>query len=121
MIDHLRAFSKKVIWLKPFFFITTAAAFIVFGYVVLFQEGEEKDVYIIPSIVGALWSLVCSLLLSVFPYVPPKPDKLQRFSKRFKIRLSRAGYHIGSLIFCLLSASVVWLTFSLLNVWRADF
>jgi hypothetical protein len=121
MIDHLSTFSKKVVWLKPFFFITTAVALIVFGYVVLIEEGADKDIYIIPSIVALLWSLVCSLLLSVFPYVPPKPDKQQRYFKRLKIRLVRGGYHIGSLMFCLLSGSVVWLTFRLISVWRADF
>lgn len=121
MIDHLSAFSKKVAWLKPLFFIATAAAFLVFGYVILIEEGADKDVYIIPSVIGALWSLVCSLLLSVFPYVPPKPDKQQSFLKCLKIRLTRGGYHIGSLMFCVLSASVVWLTLRLLNVWRADF
>ena len=121
MIDHLSAFSKKFVWLKPLFFITTVVAFIVFGYVVLIKEGADKDVYIIPSVVGVLWSLVCLLLLSVFPYVPPKPDKQQRFFKRLEIRLTRGGYHLGSLMFCVLSASVVWLTLRLLNVWRADF
>jgi len=121
MIDYLRAFSKKVVWLKPLFFITTGAAFMVFGYVVFIEEGAEKDVYIIPSIVGALWSLVCLLLLAVFPYVPAKPDKEMRFSKRLKIRLARGGYHIGSLIFCLSSAAVLWLTVRLISVWRADF
>ncbi|MBT8361853.1 MAG: hypothetical protein HKP41_07635 [Desulfobacterales bacterium] len=121
MIDHFSALSKKLVWLKPLFFITTAAAFIVLGYVVFIEEGADKDVYIIPSIIGVLWSLVCSLLLSVFPYVPPKPDKQQRFLKRLKIRLARGGYYIGSLMFCVLSTSVVWLTIRLLNVWRADF
>ncbi len=121
MIDYLCAFSKKVVWLKPLFFITTGVAFIVFCYVVFIEEGAEKDVFIIPSIVALLWSLVCSVLLSVFPYVPPKADKQQRFLRRLKIRLARGGYHIGSLMFCVLSASVVWLTVSLINVWRADF
>ena len=121
MIDHLRAFSKKVLWLKPLFFTTTAAAFILFGYAVLIEEGADKDVYIIPSLIGVLWSLVCLLLLYIFPYVPPKPDEQMRFIKRLKIRLARGGYHIGSLMFCVLSASVVWLTLKLLNVWRADF
>ena len=121
MIDHLRAFSKKAAWLKPLFFTTTVAAFLVFAYVVFIEKGADKDVFIIPSIVGLLWSLVCSVLLSVFPYVPPKADKQQRFLTRLKIRLARGGYHIGSLMFCLLSASVVWLTLRLINVWRADF
>lgn len=121
MIDHLSAFSKKVVWLKRLLFITTAAAFMVFGYVLLIEEGADKDVYIIPSIVGVLWSLACSLLLSVFPHVPPKPDKNQRFLKRLKIRLARGGYHIGALLFCLLSAAIIWLTIRLINVWLADF
>jgi len=121
MIDHLSAFSKKVVWLKPLFFLTTAAAFIVLSYVVIFDQGNDKDIFIIPSIVGALWSLVCSLLLLVFPYVPTKPDRQQRFLKRLKIRCIRAGYHIGSLVFVLISASVVLLTFKLLNVWHTDF
>lgn len=121
MIDSLCVFSKKVVWLKPLFFITTAVAFIVFGYVVLIEDGADKDIFIIPSIVVVLWSLVCSLLLSVFPYVPPKPDKQQRVLKRLKIRLVRGGYHIGSLMFFVLSASVVWVTLRLINVWRADF
>lgn len=121
MIDYLSTFSKKVVWLKPLFFITTATASIVFGYVVLFEQGADKDVYLIPSVVVVLWSLVCSLLLSIFPYVPAKHDKQQGEFERLKIRLVRSGYHIGSWIFCVLSVSVVWLTIRLLNVWRADF
>lgn len=121
MIDHLSAFSKKVVRLKPLFFITTAAAFIVFGYVVFIEEGSAKDVYLIPSVVALLWSLVCALLLSVFPYVPPKPDTQQRFFKGLKIRVARAVFHLGSWMFCVLSAALVWFTIRLLNVWRADF
>lgn len=121
MIDYLSSFFKKVVWLKPLFFLTTAAALIVFGYVVLIERGAEKDVYLIPSIIVLLWSLVCSLLLSLFPWVPAKPDKQQRLLKRLKIRLARGVYHIGSWILCVLSAAVVWLTIRLLNVWRADF
>ena len=121
MIDRLSAFAQKAEWLKPLFFVATAAAFIVFGYVVLIAGGAEKDVYIIPSMVVVLWSLVCLLLLSFFPHVPPKPDKHLRVSQRLKIRLARGIYHVGAWLFCLLSVSVVWLTIKMLNVWRADF
>jgi hypothetical protein len=121
MIDHLSAISKKLVWLKPLFFITAAAACIVFGYGVLVEGGVDKDIYIIPSIVAVLWSLVCSLLLSTFPYVPPKPDRQMRLFKRLKIRMARGGYHLGSWIFCVLSASLLWLTIRLICVWRADF
>ena len=121
MIDHLSVFSKKAAWLKPVCFIATGAAVIVFGYVVFIEEGAEKDVYLIPSVVVVLWSLVCSLLLSVFPYVPPKPDKQQRRFERLKTRLARGAFHVGSWIFCALSAVAVWLSIRLLSVWIADF
>lgn len=121
MIDQLSTFTKKVAWLKPWFFVATVAAFVLFGYVVLIEEGADKDIYLIPCIVVVLWSLVCWLVLSVFPSVPSKPDMQQRLSKRLKIRLVRFGYHLGSWIFCVLSAAVVWLTIRLLSVWRADF
>lgn len=121
MIDHLSAFSKKVAWLKPLLFITAAAAFIVFGYIVLIEEGVEKDVYLIPSVTIALWSLVCALLPSVFPYVPPAPDKQQRLFERLKIRLTRGCYHIASWVFFVLSVLIVWLTIRLLSIWHADY
>ncbi len=121
MIDHLRAFSKKAVWLKPLLLISTAAAFVVFCYVVFLGEGTETDVYIIPSVVGVLWSLLFLFLLVVFPYVPPKPGRQKRFAERLKIRLARGVYHIGSLIFCAISVSALWLSLKLLNVWRADF
>lgn len=121
MIDHLSAFIKKIVWLKPIFLIGAAVSLLVFGYVVLFGEGADKDVYLIPSVVVVLWSLLCSLLISVFPYVPPKPDRQQRLFRRLKIRLARGGFRIGLLLFCFLSAVAVWLTIRLLSVWRADF
>ena len=121
MIDRLSVYARKAAGFKPLFFIAAAAASIVFGYVVLSPGGADKDVFIIPSMVVVLWSLVCVLLLSFFPHVPPKPDKQLRLSQRFKIRLARGFYHIGAWLFCLLSVSVVWLTIKMLNVWRADF
>ena len=121
MIDHLSVFLRKIVWLKPLFFLTTVAAIIVFAYVVFIDNGAGKEIYIIPCVIGVLWSLVCLLLLSAFPHVPPKPEMQQRFLKRLKIRLARGCYYIVLLIFVVLSASALLLTFRLLAVWRADF
>ena len=121
MIDYLSEFSKKLVWLKPFFLLTTVIAFIIFGYVVLLEQGSGKDVLIIPSIIGMLWSLVCLFLLLVFPYVPSKADKQLHYVKRLKTRFIRAGYHIGAVIFVLLSVLVFWLSLKLLSVWYTDF
>ena len=121
MIDHLRVFSKKIAWLQPLILLTTVAAVIVFAYVVLTENGAAKEVYVIPCVVGVLWSLVSLLLLSTFPHVPAKPEKQQRFFQRLKISLVRGCYYIASFIFVILSSTALLLTFKLLNVWRADF
>ncbi len=117
MIDYLSVFSKKLIWLKPLFFLTTVAAILVFGYVVFFANGTDKDGYIIPCIISVLWSLVCWLLLSLFPYVPPMADKQKPLFIRLKIGIVRCAYHLFSLIFIFLSAFVLLLSFRLLSVW----
>ena len=121
MIDYLSAFSRKVVWLKPLFFCTTIAAIILFAYLVLSGNSADTEVYIIPSIVGLLWSLVCLILLFAFPHVPPQPESQQRFYSRLKTRLARGCYYIFALLFIVLSTSAVLLTFKLLNVWRTDF
>jgi energy-coupling factor transporter transmembrane protein EcfT len=121
MIDYLSAFSRKVVWLQPLFFCTTVAAIFVFAYVVLSGNSADKEVYIIPCIVGLLWSLVCLVLLFAFPHVPPQPENQQRFYSRLKIRLARGCYYVFAVFFVVLSASAILLTFKLLNVWRIDF
>ncbi len=103
MIDRLRALSHRAHWLRPVCLVTAAAAAGVFAYVVLNDDGVNRDVFIIPSMVLGLWSLVCALVLSIFPYVPPQPEKRERVLRRLKIRLVRGAFHLGSWIFCGLS------------------
>lgn len=119
MIDRLRALSHRAHWLRPVCLVTAAAAAGVFAYVVLNDDGVNRDVFIIPSMVLGLWSLVCALVLSIFPYVPPQPEKRERVLRRLKIRLVRGAFHLGSWILCGLSVAVVWLTIRLLGVWLA--
>lgn len=117
MIDYLSVFSKKIIWLKPLFVITTVAAIVVFSYVIFFAPGTDKDVYIIPCIVSVLWSLVCWIALSLFPHVPPVVDKQQHLSIRLKVGMVRCAYHVVSFVFVFLSAFLLLITLRLLSVW----
>ena len=121
MIDSLRKLSKKAVWLKPVLLIASFAAFIVFGFVVLFTSGADKDIYIIPSIVCLLWSLSLWLLLSIFPHVPQRADRKDKFYRRFKIGAVRAAYHMVALVFLLISIFTIFLSLKLGNVWRRDF
>lgn len=121
MIDRLRTISQRSGWLKPLLYVAAGAALVVFGYVIFIESGTATDVYIIPSIVVVLWSLVGLLVLFIFPGVPPEPGRHQRLVKRLKIRLIRMGYHLAAWSFCALSAIVVWLTIRIVSIWLADF
>lgn len=119
MIDYLSAFTKKTIWLKPLIVFTIVAALILFGCVVFFSNDADNDVYIVPSLVCVLWSLVCWLLLSIFPHVPP-PEKQKSFFSRVKTSMVRIAYYILAMIFILLSGFMTLLTVKLLNVWIVE-
>jgi len=121
MIDYLSTLSKKLIWLKPLFLLTTIGAFIVFGYVMLFVNGTKRDIYLIPCIISFLWSLTCWLILSFIPYVPDIANRQQRFVARITTAIVRGGYYLLSLVFVLLSLFIFALTFKLVNVWRVQF
>lgn len=121
MIDRLSSFSSRLIWLKPFLYGMVLLACAVFGYVVIFVDPTSQDLYLIPCVVALLWSFASVFLLSIFPYVPPKPSKEVRSFKRLKIRLVRGFYHVVSWVFVAISASFVWLSVKLLNIWHMDF
>ena len=121
MIDRLRVLSAKIVWLKPVSYILAVSALFVFGYVVVFVQGQVKDFYLIPSVLALLWSIMLSILLFMFPFVPKKPDRGLFFFQRFKIRAVRGFYHLASIVFVSLSLIVVLLTLRLLNVWRLDY
>jgi hypothetical protein len=121
MIDKLSALSKRVVWLIPLLYTAAAIALAVFGYVILVYDGEKADAFLIPCIIILLWSLVSAILLSTFPNVPSRAEEKLPLAKRFKIALTRLGYHLGAWVFVFLSIILVWLSVKLLNVWRGDF
>ena len=121
MIDYLSTFSKKTMWLKPLFLFITVVATIVFGYVLFTGNGTGGNIYIIPSIVTVLWSLICWCMLSFFPNVPPKVGKQQKNRVRLKNSIVRGSYYVVSYCFIILNVLVLLLTLKLLSVWRVDF
>lgn len=123
MIDRLRTLSLKIFWLKPISYVVAFGACWLFGYVVLYEPGASKDVYLIPSVVAFLWSVICISIsiVSFFPYVPAKSEKGLVFFRRIKVQLVRFFYHLVLWVFIALSLTIAWLSFRLINVWYASF
>ncbi|RCU51475.1 hypothetical protein DU002_03090 [Corallincola holothuriorum] len=121
MLEVLNSASTKAGWLKPVVTIASVVSLSAFLYVVLIAEGASKDVYLIPSVVVFLWTLLFSFLLAVFPNIPAVPDKSCNLLFRAKVRVVRWFYYIVAAFFLVATLAVVLLSMRILNVWRIDF
>ncbi|MFK8016356.1 MAG: hypothetical protein AB8G17_13060 [Gammaproteobacteria bacterium] len=83
--------------------------------------GMDGDVFLMPSVVGVLWTSLFFVLVSGFAVIPEKPAAGTRFFARVKIRLKRGAYHLLALIFVVLSIAVVAMSVRMLGIWMREF
>ncbi len=121
MIDALEIVAKRFRWSKPLVFMIGLVFLSVFLGSIFGLRGLESDIYLIPSILGIIWSAQFFFLVSTFPSIPPRPTKGTKFFARVKVRVKRGMYHVLGVVFILLTIAVVLLSFKMVGVWRADF
>jgi len=117
MIDYVSALSLRLKWLIPCSIFLAFGAFLLFGYVVLSNPSESKDIYLIPSILALLWSLITLSILSAFPHVPAKASKEIPYLERVKVSVTRFFYHLLALVFIVLSIVTLWFSIRLITIW----
>jgi len=121
VLEVLSSISKKLVWTKPIT-LTITLIFMIMLLSSIFNVGYFKDdIYLIPSLVGALWAGLLFNLVHVFPHLPQKPNKDIALLSRLKLRLIRFIFSFLALGFLVLTVVVVMLSFKLLGIWRADF
>ena len=121
MLGALNVIATNARWLKPVIKLASLASLSAFLYVVFLAEGANRDVYLIPSVVALIWTLLLYILLATFPNVPAAPDKSRNLFFRIRLRVVRLFYHILAVLFLLFTIAVVILSLRILNVWRIDF
>jgi len=92
---------------------------IVYGFI--FLSIEQQDTSAAPSLLAMLWLLLCYLLL-VFTqkksvYFGQALDKSPRLFERIKMKLLSFFYLLLGLCFLLLTLTLSFLSFRLLNTW----
>ena len=121
MLEFLSSISKKLVWTKPITLMITLI-FVIILLSSIFNVGYFKDdIYLIPSLVGALWAGLLFNLVHVFPHLPQKPNTDIALLSRLKLRLMRFIFSFLALGFLILTVAVVILSFKLLGIWRGDF
>ena len=121
MLKGLSSISKRLVWAKPIT-VVVSLLFVAMLLSSMFGVGYFKDdVYLMPSLVGALWAGLLFNLVNFSPHFPSKPNKDITFFSRLKIRFIRFMFSLLAIVFLVLSAVVVMLSFKLFGIWRADF
>jgi len=118
MVDRLRAIALKTQWLKPFTNTLVLASFFLFIYVIFGETSiAADDLYLIPSLLILIWSLLCCSFLYTFPYVPIKSTKADGLIKQIKTQIIRGYYYLLMLIAVLASLAVLLVSIRIISIW----
>jgi len=121
MIDSLEIVAKRFRWSKPLVFMIGLVFLSLFFGSIFGLSGISSDIYLIPSVLGVIWSALFFFLVSTYSYIPPKPTNGTKFFFRVKVHFKRGIYHVLGVVFILLTIAVISLSFKMLGVWRNEF
>lgn len=117
MLDYLNSISYKIAWTKPISLLMGFLFIILFFLSIFDVDNFQNDTFLIPSILGLLWSAVLFNFITIFNQLPSTPTRDIKFLKRLKIQLLRFMLYILRLIFIVLTVIVAWLSLRLFGVW----
>ncbi len=121
MLEALSAISTRLYWTKPIALLLGTVFFGVFVTSIFDLGGFDSDALLIPGLLGVIWSATYYLFLNIFPSVPSRPGVEVKLFTRAKIRFQRGMYYLLGLILVALSVVLLFLSFKLLGIWRAEF
>lgn len=121
MIDKLRSLSQSIQFLRypaigVGIFCLVSAIYIVFT-----SRTTEGDFYLVPSILGFLWSISTLSLLMTFHSVPEKADASFSFFRKVTRSLKRGWFWILSLAFFATSTGVIVTTYRIVSIWFKEY
>ncbi len=120
MLEKLSAIAIKLVWALPLVRFLLVASLCLFFLAVFELTGIESKVYLIPSVLGLLWSVLLLCLLITFPEIPKKLSKESKFIAKTKNRIKLGIYYFLALLFIILSIVITILSFRIIQVWLAD-
>ena len=121
MIDRLQAVAMRIHLLRFVAIGTGLFCLVAVTFIVFSPPSHEGDRYLIPGIVGLLWSISACNFVVIFHSVPDKVAKSEKLWKRIKRRAWRGWYWLMALIFFGTTLAVVSVSFRLLSVWMQDY
>lgn len=121
MIDKLKKIADAVQFLRLPSVALGLICLITVTTIIFVSNSQKGDFFVIPSVVGLVWSMTTYSFLVYFRTVPEKSDQSWNFIKRMKRRILRAGYWIMGMLFIVTTIGAIFVSFRMLNIWVRDY
>ena len=121
MINTLGRGARRLQWARPLIFLIGLGSLAVFFCTILDVAGLGTDKYLIPSVIGTLWSAILYFLISTFHRLPAQPNANMSWFSRVKTRLNRAAFYLLGFVLVILTLFAIRTSFSMLGIWRHTF
>ncbi|NQZ20607.1 MAG: hypothetical protein HRT53_01000 [Colwellia sp.] len=117
LIKWCELIARQLVKGRIFAFLLGITSFFSLVYVAIFGTIELQDQVAVPCLLTILWSLLFFVFIRVYSYSALEQTKKPSMFTRFKNKIKRVFYTLFSWCFLLLTLSILYLTFKMLNVW----
>ncbi|MEJ2693326.1 MAG: hypothetical protein P8166_09785 [Candidatus Thiodiazotropha sp.] len=121
MIDKLQSIAGRLQFLRLPAVALGLVSLAAMIFTIVSSKSHEEDYYLIPSIVGLLWSMASYSFLVNFSSVPEKGDSSWKLFARLKRRAVRTGYWLLAALFILTTLSALFISYRMITIWLRDF
>jgi hypothetical protein len=116
MIEKFSAIAKKLAWLLMVIKLLLAGFLCLFFLAIFELAGIKSETFLIPSLLGFLWSGLLLFMLVTFPDVPVKLAKQANFLAKTQVAFKRAIYYFLTIIFLVLTLAIVLLSLKFIRL-----
>lgn len=121
MIDKFQKIAQTIQVLRwPALFLGLISLALLFAVIFLF-DARDGDPWMIPGIVGLLWSLCTYAFITTFDSVPPKADVSMGLSGKVIRAINRGWYWFVGLLFTLATLTVFYFTLRMVLLWIGEY
>jgi len=118
LLDRLKQFALRWSALRWVFAVSLLLSIVYCGYVLLVSNTRGQDLYFIPSLLLAIWSLLGATLISAFRHVPTPASPSESWKERLINKMARLAYFLLALMMGVVTLSVLLVTWQLSSAWR---
>jgi hypothetical protein len=121
LIDTLQRFAFRMQPVRFALLVLSGFFFIVLLYIIVTSTTHSGDRFLLPAIIGLLWSLSGYAFILNFRSVPGWDYGTGGFFKRLKLRLLRLWYWVLASLFFGTTLALLLFSIRLIRVWMRDY